>query len=264
MNALELGPLVLSGERAAILAGVFLFMIGAGLLATRVSARFNPWSTAVAIGGIAAARLGHVVAHWEYFGDDPLRAFAVWQGGFAWIWVVPVVLLATFGLLKTRQERIWSLAPVAVGALAWVAAHQLTSATDPLPPAALTLQQLDASPLDLAEPAGRPTVINLWATWCPPCRREMPALAQAERAHPHVRFLFVNQGESETHVRDYLAREGLQLDHVLLDPAMALPGHYRTAGVPVTLFLRSDGRLAKTHFGEISPERISVEIRRLE
>lgn len=91
----------------------------------------------------------------------------------------------------------------------------------------------------------------------------MPALAQAERAHPEVRFLLINQGEGEADVRDFLQREGLSFDQVLLDPAMATQRHYRTVGVPVTLFLHADGRLAKAHTGEIAPERIAAEIARL-
>ena len=120
MNSLSLGPLVLSGERFAIIAGVIVFMIGSSILVSRISGRFNLWSTVVAIGGVAVARLAHVIAHWEYFSGDPMRAFAVWQDGFAWLWVLPFVALATFLLLKTRQERAWAIAPVAAAALVWV------------------------------------------------------------------------------------------------------------------------------------------------
>ena len=91
----------------------------------------------------------------------------------------------------------------------------------------------------------------------------MPALAQAEKAHPNVRFLFVNQGEGEAGVRAFLQSQGLALDHVLFDEAMAVPRHYGTAGIPVTLFLHADGRLAKAHMGEIAPEQIATEIARL-
>ena len=61
----------------------------------------------------------------------------------------------------------------------------------------------------------------------------------------------------------FLQREGLAFDHILLDPAMATQRHYRTVGIPVTLFLYPDGRLAKAHTGEIAPERIAAEITRL-
>ena len=263
MDTIALGPLVLSGERFAILAGVFVFLIGTGLLASRVSARFNLWSTVVVLGGLAAARLAHVIAHWSYFREDPLRALAVWQGGFSWLWVLPIVALSLILLLRTSRERAWAIAPLAAATLTWTTAHHLTSATEPLPPPALTLAALDGQPINLAASDGRPTVINLWATWCAPCRREMPALAQAERAHPEVRFLLINQGEGEAKVRDFLKREGLSFHHMLLDPAMATQRHYRTVGIPVTLFLHADGRLAKAHTGEIAPERIAAEIARL-
>ncbi|WP_244999639.1 hypothetical protein [Brevundimonas nasdae] len=72
MNSIALGPLLLSGERFAIIAGVFVFMIGSGLLASRVSGRFNLWSTIVAIGGVLAARAAHVLGHWEYFSGNPV------------------------------------------------------------------------------------------------------------------------------------------------------------------------------------------------
>ena len=159
MNAITLGPLVLSGERFAIIAGVFVFMIGVGLLASRVSPRFNLWSTVLVFGGLAVARLGHVATHWEYFGADPWRALAVWQGGFSWIWVAPVVILATILLLRTTRERAWAIAPVLASALVWTTAHQLASATQPMAPPALTLAAMDAPAIDLSAPIDRPTVI---------------------------------------------------------------------------------------------------------
>lgn len=264
MNAIELGPLVLSGERFAILLGVLVFMVGSGWLASRISPRFNPWSTTVALGGLAAARLAHVVVHWDYFRDDPLRALAVWQGGFDWLWVLPVVVVASLVFLRDRRLMAWAAAPVAVSALVWSAAHHLASRTEPLPPPPLTLAALSGPPVDLAAPAGRPTVINLWASWCAPCRREMPALEAAAARHPDVRFLFVNQGEAADTAERFLAAEDLALGQVLLDRTQAVAQHYGTVGIPVTLFLHADGRLARAHMGEIAPEQIDAEIRRLE
>ncbi len=264
MNAIELGPLVLSGERFAILLGVLVFMVGSGWLASRISPRFNPWSTTVALGGVAAARLAHVVGHWDYFRDDPLRALAVWQGGFDWLWVLPVVVVASLIFLRERRLMAWAVAPVAVSALVWSAAHHVSSRTEPLPPPPLTLAALSGAPVDLAAPVGQPTVINLWATWCAPCRREMPALDAAARRHRDVRFLFVNQGEAPETADRFLASEGLALEHVLLDRGQAVAQHYGTVGIPVTLFLHADGRLARAHMGEIAPEQIDTEIRRLE
>lgn len=263
MNALQLGPLVLSGERFAIIAGIFVFMIGAGLLASRVSERFNLWSTVVVIAGLAAARLGHVLGHWEYFQSNPLRSLAIWQGGFQWIWTIPVIVVAMFILLKTVRERWWALAPVGISALVWMVSFHLVSATEPLPAPQIVLEQIDGPPVLLSQAVGQATVVNLWASWCGPCRREMPAFQQAEGRHPEVRFLFINQAEDADRIRDFMAGEGLVLKHILLDPTMAVPEHYGTVGLPVTLFLQKDGTLRHAHVGEIAPEEIGRQIGRL-
>ncbi len=263
MNAIALGPLVLSGERFAIIVGVVVFLLGAGLLASRVSPRFNAWSTVAVLTGLAGARLAHVVANWTYFADDPLRALAVWQGGFLWVWaLVPVGVAAVF-MLRERRLMLWAVVPVIACVIAGMATARLTSGTEPTPAPAMVLTRLEGGAVNLAAVDGRPTVINLWATWCPPCRREMPALARAQDAHPEVRFLFVNQGEGQAEVAGWLAEAGLEMDNVLLDRAMAVPGHYGTVGLPVTLFLGADGRLARAHVGEIAPEQIDAGIARL-
>ena len=263
MNAIELGPLVLSGERFAIIVGVAVFLLGSGLLASRVSPRFNGWSTVAVLGGLGAARLAHVVAHWSYFADDPLRALAVWQGGFIWPWALLPVAAAAVVMLRERRLMLWAVAPVIACAVAWIATERLASGTEPTPAPAMVLTRLDGGAVNLAAVDGRPTVINLWATWCPPCRREMPALARAQDARPDVRFLFVNQGEGQAKVAGWLEEAGLEIDNVLLDRAMAVPRHYGTAGLPVTLFLGPDGRLVRVHVGEIAPEQIDAEIARL-
>lgn len=263
MNALQLGPLVLSGERFAIIAGIFVFMIGTGLLASRVSERFNLWSTVVVFAGLAAARLGHVAGNWQYFHDDPLRILAVWQGGFQWVWVVPVLLVVSIVLLKTTTERAWAIAPAGVSAFVFTLIYQLASATEPMPAPHIALESLDGPAVILAQGDGRPTVINLWASWCAPCRREMPALEQAEQANPDVRFVMVNQGEGRQKVQDFLEMEGITMQHVLLDQGMQVQRHYRTVGLPVTLFLNADGTLRHAHVGEIAPEQIAHQIARL-
>jgi peroxiredoxin len=85
----------------------------------------------------------------------------------------------------------------------------------PLPDVSLT--SIEGNNVALAGFAGKPTVINLWAAWCPPCRREMPVLEKAQDANPDTNFVFVNQGERPDTIRRFIGHQGLKLHNVLVD-----------------------------------------------
>ena len=149
-------------------------------------------------------------------------------------------------------------------ALAWAAFNGLLlmmqRAAPPLP--AFELGTLDGSPTTLAAHAGRPVVLNMWATWCPPCRREMPVLEDAQAKYPGVAFVLVNQGEDRGTIRDYLDAAGLELDHVLLDPHSRAMLDTGTRGLPTTLFFNAQGRLVDTHMGELTRASLADTLRR--
>ncbi len=120
-----------------------------------------------------------------------------------------------------------------------------------------SLERLDGGTLALADLRGEPLVINLWATWCPPCRRELPLLQSAANSFPGVYFLFANQGESRTIVESYLAaRDDVELQNVVLDRGGLLTADLNALGLPTTYFFDADGQLLVTHVGEVS----SVEL----
>lgn len=126
------------------------------------------------------------------------------------------------------------------------------------------LATLDGAPTDLLKVAkGQPTVVNIWATWCPPCREEMPMLALAQERETTVRFVFVNHGESAQTVRRYLYDEILALDNVLLDTASVLRATVGAKGLPTTLFYDAEGRLVARHVGAISKEALASKLKLL-
>jgi thiol-disulfide isomerase/thioredoxin len=106
-------------------------------------------------------------------------------------------------------------------------------------------------------------VINLWATWCPPCRAEMPMLVQASHAMPGVRFVFVDQGEPAATVQAFLERETLSPQHMLLDADNVLSRDYRVLGYPTTLFVDADGRLRDTQVGPLSRATLENHLLRI-
>jgi thiol-disulfide isomerase/thioredoxin len=139
----------------------------------------------------------------------------------------------------------------------------LTSGDLQTPLPTTTFERLDGRRAVLGQTDGKPIVINLWASWCPPCRREMPLLAKVAARRDDVAFLFVNQGEDKAKINSYLASSGLSLSDVLLDPLGEAARHYQTPGLPSTLFVGTDGKLQSIQIGEISPEALDENISRL-
>ncbi len=262
MNAVLIGPFAFSSDRFAVIFGIFIFMIAGSILSSRVDRRLGGWSMAALLWGIAAARAVHVLVHVDSFSATPLRAFALWQGGFSWIGgAIGVIATTVFYFRRTPMRLPWAAAGLAAGLFAWTAAGALTSAAVAPPAPTQAFATLDdARSVIIAERNGRPAVLNLWATWCPPCRREMPMMAELARAHPDVDFLFANQGEGRQAIEAYLRQSGVEIDTILLDSFNSLSRHYAALGLPATLFINPDGTLSTSHLGEISREALSDAI----
>jgi len=205
--------------------------------------------------GLVAARLGYVLQWWPEYAAAPGAIIAIGDGGFLWWTGLPAAL--GFAWWRTGRRlplRRPLLAGIAAGMVAWFASSGLLlvmqRSAPPLP--AIELATLDGQPATLDTLSGRPMVLNLWATWCPPCRREMPVLADAQRRYPAVAFVLANQGEDSGTIREYLDAAGLEPDHVLLDPHSQAMLETGTRGLPTTLFFNADGRLVDTHMGELT------------
>lgn len=106
--------------------------------------------------------------------------------------------------------------------------------------------------VNLSEPRGKPVVINLWATWCGPCRQEMPLLQQAHNSYgDRVQFLGVNTKDDPARAGAFLDEVGVTFPQVV-DVDGKLLAHTHTPGLPVTIVLDPEGRLIARHVGPIS------------
>lgn len=254
MNAISIGPLVLAADRASAVTGIMAFLLLAGLLTKKLDGSLGRWSSFALVAGLAAARGAHVAVHWESFSPDPVRMLAVWQGGFYWPAGVAVATLLILPLVRSGTSRAAGLASVAAGLFVWHAATLLTGGVEALPLPEQPLMTLSGLPVSLDGVRGKPMVINLWATWCPPCRREMPMMVETAVASAGTTFVFANQGESAARIRSFLGVEELDPPNLLLDGLGMLRQHYKAPGLPTTLFIGRDGRLVDAHVGEISRE----------
>jgi len=216
--------------------------------------------------GLLGARLAHVALHWRDYLAQPLSIIRLGDGGYS-IWAGLLVAVG-YALWKTRKQapRKPVLLGLAAGAALWAVGGMTLFAVQrsaiPLPDAVLV--DMQGQPAPLAGFAGKPVVINLWATWCGPCRREMPVLAAAQQAHPQVQFVFANQGETGEEVAAYLASERMLLDNVLLDDASKVMQQTGARALPTTLFFGADGRLRNVHMGELSRATLETRLRELQ
>jgi thiol-disulfide isomerase/thioredoxin len=104
----------------------------------------------------------------------------------------------------------------------------------------------------LADLRGRAVLLNFWATWCPPCRAEMPSLQQlAEIYGPEqLQVLALNVGEGPRRITQYLQSSGLNLT-VLLDPRSEIARAWGANALPTTYLIDSDGRPRQRLRGEV-------------
>jgi thiol-disulfide isomerase/thioredoxin len=207
------------------------------------------------LAGFVAARVVFVLRHHDLFGDQPWTAFDFRDGGFDAM--AGLLVACVVGAELTRRHpplRRPLLASSLAGIAIWLGGTVLLPAFAPphAPLPELTLRRLDGAELPLRGFQGKPLVVNLWATWCPPCRREMPALSAIQAKRPDVGFVFVNQRESAATVQAYLAAHGLRMQNVLVDPAGLLGARTGSVGFPTTLFYDAAGTLRSRHVGELS------------
>lgn len=110
--------------------------------------------------------------------------------------------------------------------------------------------------VDLSALGGRPVLVNLWATWCGPCRDEMPLLQAAYTRHgDDVQFLGVNTRDTTEAAAAFLPEVGVTYPQVV-DLDGKLLDHLRIPGLPVTVLLRPDGSIAGQHIGELEPDTL--------
>ncbi|WP_263264566.1 TlpA disulfide reductase family protein [Pseudomonas sp. RIT-PI-S] len=260
MLSLSLGPLALSVPHL-----VLLLALGAALLVARCCAPVEGKRQAdsslfwLFVLAVVVARLGFVALYLEQYRATPWQAIDLRDGGFI-PWLGIVVALAAAGVrgwrrpLERRALR-WGLA---TGLAIWLAGGGLLlwqRDGSRLPQQPLTDTQ--GVPASLERYRGQPLVVNLWASWCPPCRREMPALVAAQAQRPDIRFVYINQRESPATAASFLGAAGVSPDDVLYDGGASLAKQVGAMALPTTLFYDRDGRLLGSHLGELSPASLA-------
>lgn len=268
MHAVSLGPWVFPVGIIAIALGWLAASAAAAFLRKRGFAGAAPSLWWLVLAALLVARIAYVARWWSAYRDSPWwSVLDIRDRGFDPLFGV-LTLVAAVVLVIWRRPPLRRALPIAaacgcaVAALTVVTAFQLQAGSHP-PLSKATLHTLDGTPTTLAALAGKPMVINLWATWCGPCRSEMPMLVDASHATPGVRFVFVDQGEPAATVQAFLQHAKLAPRHVLLDADGMLSRDYRAPGYPTTLFVGADGRLQDLQVGPLSRATLAEHLQRI-
>jgi cytochrome c biogenesis protein CcmG, thiol:disulfide interchange protein DsbE len=242
-DGLKIGALVLEWSRLSFVLGVFAFML---MLERTRDAKLKKLALPVLMAYVIAGRLGYA---FEHFNSISLELLDPRKGALSWYWGLAGALVVVWRAGK-------SILPVAsrglLAGLISFAPLLLKPVSDTTKPVAVvssfqrlnsdgTLETVKFSDLK------RPMLVNVWATWCGPCRSEMPLLASA--AKNGAQIVFVNSGETSSAIQKYLRTENLQASSLLDDGS--LHRALRVIGLPTTILIGKNSQILERKFGAL-------------
>lgn len=123
----------------------------------------------------------------------------------------------------------------------------------PAPNFRLTLASGES--LSLESLRGRPVIINHWATWCGPCRLEMPEIVRAAAAHDDLVVVAANLMETQETMAPFVEQYNMQFP-VTVDPDGILSQLYGVRGLPMTIFIDREGMVSAVWAGILTPDKL--------
>ena len=111
----------------------------------------------------------------------------------------------------------------------------------------------------LSDHKGKPIVVNFWASWCPPCREEMPLFEKMKKENPDVDFLFINQADGQRETQDlaleFLETNGIEIE-TYFDKTTDTGYKYGLAALPATVIIDQEGVIQGRIMGQVSEEAL--------
>jgi cytochrome c biogenesis protein CcmG/thiol:disulfide interchange protein DsbE len=176
----------------------------------------------------------------------------------AWLVLLPLVIfLALAGLFLTRLETGGDPSRVPSVLVGRKAPAMTLPALPDLRKAGVSVPGIDTAAL-----AGKPTLVNVWASWCGPCREEHPLLMKLAQ-DPRLSLVGLNYKDAPENARRFLGQYGMPYEAVGVDPNGRAAIEWGVYGVPETFVLAKDGTIAHKFVGPLTPEAVTTTLQPL-
>lgn len=117
-----------------------------------------------------------------------------------------------------------------------------------------TVEVIDGGTFTLSEARGQPVVLNFWASWCGPCRTEIPAISAYAESHPDITVVGVSYNDVEQAARNFADEIGAGYPLALGTPA--IEDAYPTLGLPATYIIDENGVVSNIHNGIVNQDTL--------
>ncbi|MDC8829979.1 TlpA disulfide reductase family protein [Alteromonas gilva] len=264
---MSIGPLGLAIDYALVWGALLLSLLIVRWVTKQKRLRQATENTLLTLFVVAlvGARAGFVWRMWDQYSTQIWSIFDIRDGGF--LPHTGLVAAALILMVKIKNNPliykpvITTIGLTALCIMPVYVGVNLYNQTERIP--ALTLLDIQGEVVSLTSFDDKPVVINVWATWCPPCQREMPVLANAQQQYQDTHFIFINQAESAKQVQDFFSAQQLQLENVLLDKHGTVSKALGVAVLPTTLFYSADGKLLYRHVGGVSAASLDYALEQM-
>jgi peroxiredoxin len=167
---------------------------------------------------------------------------------------------------------VLSLAAIALGLWLWrsdrnkIASESRPTAGAARPAPDFALKTLDGSQIRLSDLRGKTVLLNFWATWCPPCKAEMPDLNALHREYGEARqftVLGIDDEEGQAEVAAFARQNGIAFPLAMDSDGAVTSNRYSVRGLPTSLIIDRDGNIRDTWTGRISKEAMLARLKRV-
>ncbi|MFN2187739.1 MAG: TlpA family protein disulfide reductase [Candidatus Promineifilaceae bacterium] len=173
---------------------------------------------------------------------------------FAWAVLIIIVLLAGTAWIAYSQVPPDQETPAKASTEAPIPGHRAPT---------FTLETTTEETVSLADFAGKPVVLNFWATWCPPCRAEIPHFQDTSLKYDGLAVILgIDQGEPLPIVADFAASFGVTYP-LLLDSNSDVNRQYNVSALPTTIFIDADGVVSEVYSGMINSAVLEDRIEKM-